>query len=57
VSVSDRELIERAYTAYNAQDLNGLLAVVSPDVDWPAGSDTSDRLHGTSWSQPTTARC
>ena len=38
-----RELLLRAYAAYNAQDLEALLARVSDDVDWPDGSD---RLHG-----------
>lgn len=32
------ELLARAYAAYNERDLDGLLAVVSDDVDWPDGS-------------------
>ena len=38
-----RELLTRAYAAYNAQDVEGLLAKVSDDVDWPDGER---RLHG-----------
>lgn len=39
----DEELLSRAYGAYNAQDLDGLLALVSDDVDWPDGPS---RLRG-----------
>jgi ketosteroid isomerase-like protein len=37
------QLLARAYAAYNRQDLDGLLALVSDDVDWPDGSH---RLRG-----------
>lgn len=34
-----------AYDAYNRQDVEGLLALVTEDVDWPDGAGP-DRLHG-----------
>lgn len=38
------DLLRRACAAFNAQDADGLLALVSDDVDWPDG--TGARLHG-----------
>ena len=38
------DLLRRAYGAYNAQDADGLLALVADDVDWPDGG--VGRLHG-----------
>ena len=32
-----RELLERAYAAFNARDLDAALATMHPDVDWPNG--------------------
>jgi hypothetical protein len=40
---AEEELLSRAYLAYNGQDVDGLLALVSDDVDWPDGSS---RLRG-----------
>ena len=37
------DLLRRAYAAYDRQDLDGLSALVSVDVDWPDGAH---RLHG-----------
>jgi ketosteroid isomerase-like protein len=39
-----RALLLRAYAAYNAQDAEALLALVTGDVDWPDGG--GGRLHG-----------
>ncbi len=36
-------LLREAYAAYNTQDVDRLLAVLSDNVDWPEGSN---RLHG-----------
>jgi ketosteroid isomerase-like protein len=33
-----QDLLRQAYAAYSAQDLDGLLAMVSDDVDWPDGA-------------------
>jgi ketosteroid isomerase-like protein len=51
VTVSDhetaearRDLLRRAYAAYNAQDAAALAELVGDDVDWPDGGD--GRLHG-----------
>ena len=38
-----KERLLAAYAAYNRQDSDSLLALVSEDVDWPDGSA---RLHG-----------
>ena len=43
VPADRRDLLLQAYAAYNAQDVEGLLALVSDDVDWPDGTG---RLHG-----------
>lgn len=39
------QLIRRAYEAFNARDIEGALAVMHPDVDWPNGM-LGGRLHG-----------
>ena len=39
-----RSVLLRAYAAYNAQDIEGLLILVSDDVDWPNGE--AGRLRG-----------
>ena len=31
------ELITKTYAAFNARDINAVLAVMHPDVDWPNG--------------------
>jgi len=38
VPSSEQDLLSRAFSAYNAQDADGLLALISDDVDWPDGS-------------------
>jgi ketosteroid isomerase-like protein len=43
VQADQRDLLLQAYAAYNGQDLEALLALVSDDVDWPDGGG---RLHG-----------
>jgi hypothetical protein len=40
---TNKERLLAAYAAYNRQDSETLLALVSEDVDWP---DSSARLHG-----------
>lgn len=37
------DLVGRLYAAYNRRDAEGLLALLTDDVDWPDGPD---RLHG-----------
>jgi hypothetical protein len=39
-----RELLLQAYAAYNSQDVEALVALISDDVDWP--DDDIGRLHG-----------
>ena len=33
------ELLRRAYGAFNARDIEGALALMHPDVDWPNGME------------------
>jgi hypothetical protein len=33
------ELLERAYEAFNARDIDAALAVMADDVDWPNGME------------------
>ena len=39
------EWIQRVYTAFNARDVDGALALMHEDVDWPNGWQ-GGRLHG-----------
>jgi ketosteroid isomerase-like protein len=32
-----QDLLRRAYAAFNARDIDGALALMHPDVDWPNG--------------------
>ena len=36
-AVDLRPLLERTYAAFNARDVDAVLAVMHPDVDWPNG--------------------
>ena len=44
VQADHRELLLRAYSACNSQDIEALVALVSGDVNWP--DDDAGRLHG-----------
>jgi ketosteroid isomerase-like protein len=33
------ELLKRAYTAFNARDIDAALATMKPDVEWPNGME------------------
>jgi ketosteroid isomerase-like protein len=33
------DLLEHAYAAFNARDIEGALALMHPDVDWPNGME------------------
>jgi ketosteroid isomerase-like protein len=37
-------LIRRAYAAFNARDIDGALALLQPDVDWPNGMEGGREL-------------
>jgi ketosteroid isomerase-like protein len=44
--VTDAEApLRRAYEALNARDIDGALALMHPDVDWPNGWE-GGRVHG-----------
>jgi ribosomal protein S18 acetylase RimI-like enzyme/ketosteroid isomerase-like protein len=45
VSETNERLLERAYAAFNARDIDGILAMMHADVDWPNGME-GGRLHG-----------
>jgi hypothetical protein len=42
-----RALLTRVYAAFNAHDLETVLAALHPDVDWANGMD-GGRVHGVS---------
>ena len=42
---SDRELLELAYRLFNVRDIDGVLQLMSPDVDWPNAMEGC-RVHG-----------
>jgi hypothetical protein len=35
--LTEEALLRRAYEAFNARDIDGALALMHPDVDWPNG--------------------
>jgi hypothetical protein len=35
----EERLLRRAYEAFNARDIDGALALMHPDVDWPNGME------------------
>jgi rfaE bifunctional protein nucleotidyltransferase chain/domain len=39
-----QEIIARAYAAFNRRDIDGVLALMTDDVDWPRGSETGRAL-------------
>jgi len=47
VSEAAERLLRRAYEAFNARDVEGALATMHADVDWPNGME-GGRLHGNS---------
>lgn len=44
-SSNDIDLIKKAYAAFNARDIDGALATMTPDVDWPNGME-GGTVHG-----------
>jgi hypothetical protein len=43
--VTPEELLRRAYAGFNARDVDGVLALMHPDVDWPNALE-GGRLRG-----------
>jgi ketosteroid isomerase-like protein len=43
--MSERDLLTAAYRAFNARDIDSVLALMEPDVDWPNGWE-GGRVHG-----------
>ena len=44
-NTSSVQLIKRAYTAFNARDMDAALATMQPDVEWPNGME-GGTVHG-----------
>jgi hypothetical protein len=42
---SKRELLTTVYAAFNRRDIDAVLALMRPDVDWPNGME-GGRVHG-----------
>jgi hypothetical protein len=45
VSQNDCDLLSAAYASFNARAIDGVLALMHPDVDWPNGME-GGRVHG-----------
>ena len=43
--MNNRQLLQRAYAAFNARDIPGALATMGPDVVWPNGME-GGTVHG-----------
>jgi hypothetical protein len=43
--MTPRELLVKTYRAFNRRDIDAVLAVMAPDVDWPNGME-GGRVHG-----------
>jgi ketosteroid isomerase-like protein len=43
--LADQESLQKIYKAFNARDIDAVLAVMHPDVDWPNGWE-GGRVHG-----------
>jgi hypothetical protein len=39
MALSDRDLLNRVYAAFNARDIEAVLRLLHPDVDWPDGME------------------
>ena len=39
---SERRMLEKAYAAFNARDIDSALDVMHADVDWPNGMETGN---------------
>lgn len=42
--MNEEQLLRRAYAAFNARDIDGALALMHPDVDWPNGMEGGREL-------------
>lgn len=42
---TNREIITEAYAGFNRRDIDAVLALMHPDVDWPNGME-GGRVHG-----------
>ena len=39
IAASTQDLLTRTYRAFNARDIDAVLAVMHPEVDWPNGME------------------
>jgi ketosteroid isomerase-like protein len=42
--LKEEQLLRQAYAAFNARDIDGALALLHPDVDWPNGMEGGREL-------------
>jgi hypothetical protein len=42
--LKEEQLLRQAYAAFNARDIDGALALMHPDVDWPNGMEGGREL-------------
>ena len=42
--MKEEQLLRQAYAAFNARDIDGALALMHPDVDWPNGMEGGREL-------------
>jgi ketosteroid isomerase-like protein len=42
--LKEEQLLRQAYAAFNARDIDGALALMHPDVDWPNGLEGGREL-------------
>jgi hypothetical protein len=42
--LKEEQLLRQAYAAFNARDVDGVLALMHPDVDWPNGMEGGREL-------------
>jgi ketosteroid isomerase-like protein len=45
LATSERDLLAHIYAAFNNRDIDAVLAVMHPEVDWPNGME-GGRVHG-----------
>jgi len=43
--LSEHSILEKAYAAFNARDIDAVLTMMHPEVDWPNGWE-GGRVHG-----------
>jgi hypothetical protein len=51
MSSREREqMLRQAYAGFNARDVESVLALMHPEVDWPNAMEDTSTRSGTAWS-------